>query len=549
MDVELPDGTTIQGVPSNITQAQLMQMVQKNGGNDTSNSMGKNWLQRTGEDIAAAGEKTKNIITDGTRNPLSAAIQVGGQGASIVAAPFAEAGVSAFNALPTNAQEAISSTASSAANKIRGGISGIADYLDTTSVGQAFGDYAMNSPVLQENMQEISDTAKAAGNIALTLSPSTTISGVPATSKIAQPIAKTVKKAGATIRDSGEASANAAKSTFATDLYTPKLTPKVLQERASNTVATGVNQKPVYVAPKFEADAIKTLQELPIKKTNTLQKNYNIVADEVKKSSDALSETLAKTPVRYKPDFFKTKLDDALVQLKGDPLIIGDGEKVAERVFSKMKELAAKNMSTPRGALKTRQQFDAWARSKKGSVFDANDTAFSAAVKQARNTTNNFISDIAPNADVKAALLRQSQLLDAMDNMATKIPSAPKTRIGMAAKKVGEIIPDSAAGKLAGVTALGALGWTAPAAVAGTAALSGAGYGAYKLATSPAIRNIAGKTLEYGSRLVEPAIAISPLAAFGAKFDRKVTNKPMKLTVRPEQDLPQIDLPVVGAPQ
>jgi hypothetical protein len=545
IDVEMPDGTIIQGVPQGITQAQLTEMLNGKVQSPLQKFASQGYMERVSGDITNAANKTASILTEGTRNPLSAAIQIGGQGASIAAAPIVQAGVGAFRSLPQSAQDTISSAASSVANKIEGGIGGIADYLDTTKVGQAFGDYAMDSPNLQANMNEVSDTAKAAANIALTLSPSAKINGVTAASKIGKPVANVVKKTGTAIRESGEASANAAKNSFAADLYTPKLTPKVIQERAANTVATGANQKPVYVAPKFEADAIKTLQELPIKKTNTLQKNYNIVANEVKKSADALSETLAKTPVKYKADAFKGKLDDALTQLKSDPLIIGDGEKVAERVFSKMKELAAKNMSTPRGALKTRQQFDAWARSKKGSVFDANDTAFSAAVKQARNTTNDFISDIAPNADVKAALLRQSQLLEAMDNMATKIPSAPKTRLGMAAKKVGEIVPDSGAGKLAGVTALGALGWTAPSAVAGMAGLSGAGYGAYKLATSPAVRKIAGKTIEVGSGLVEPVISVSPLAAFGEKFNRKVTNKPLKVTITPQDKLPtpEVNLP------
>ncbi len=499
MDVQLPDGTVVQGVPNGITQTQLMDMLNKNGVSPTQD---KNYFQRVGADVAEAANKGSSIITEGTRNPLSAAIQVGGQAANMVAAPIAEA-------IPQSIQEGIGSVVGGMKDAAGNALHKTADYLDTTAAGRAFGDLGVAHPALKDNLQELSDTAKAAANIGLTLAPTS-------------PVKNATKSVGKSIYKSGQKIEDAASAKLAEDLYTPKLTPKVLEERAANTVATGVNQAPVYVAPAHEAAAIKVLQELPIKKSNTLQKNFNIVSNAVTDAANSLSTILKKTPIKYKPDFFTGKLDSALNQLKNDPLIIGDGEKVAERIFNKMKEIAAKNAQTPHGLLKARQEFDAWARSKKGSVFDANDTAFSTAVRNARNAANSFISDIAPHADVKASLLKQSQLLDAMDNMATKIPSAPRTRIGMAAQKAGKLIPDSGYGKTAGLAALGTLGWSAPIATAAMATGAGIGYGGYKLATSPMLRKGLGRAVEYSA----PAIALSPLAAFGDKFDRKITNKP-----------------------
>jgi hypothetical protein len=498
------------------------------GGNVQEKPTSKGYIERVGEDITKSALKGASIITEGTRNPLSAAIQATGQAANMVAAPFAEAAVSGFKALPENWQEGISSAASKVANKVKGGIDNVADSLLETDAGKAFGEYGANSPLLQENLQETLDTAKAAGTIALTLGPTAKVKGKTVASRLGKPAGKLTKNIGKTIRESGDDAAAAAKNKLASDLYTPKLTPTVLKERAANTIAKGINQKPVYVPPANEAAAIKVLQKLPIKKTNTLQKNLNIVSKEVSNEAKSLSKVLQKTPVKYKPAFFSNKIDDALNKVKTDPLIVGDGEKVAERVFSKMKEITAKNPNTPDGLLKSRIQFDRWATSKRGSVFDANDTAFSTAVRSARNTTNDFISDIAPNATVKSSLQKQSQLLGAMDNMETKIPWAPKTRLGMAKEGVSKFIPDSGIGKLAGLGAIAGVGYAAPAVTIGGAALGGAGYGAYKAATSPLLRQMLGTTIEASAPAVQSAVALSPLAAFGAKFDRKVTNKPIK---------------------
>lgn len=530
----LPEGFVLKTDLPNLPEGFVL-----NGDNEQTSEKG--YMQRVGEDIVDAANKGASIITEGTRNPLSAAIQAGGQAANMVASPIAEVGVSAYKSLPDDWQKNLSSTAKKVANKVGDTTHGIADYLDATEAGRAFGDFGANNPSVSGNLQEVADTAKAVGNIGLTLSPTSATKNL----SIAKTASNITKKIGNAISSSGQASADAAKYKLASDLYTPKLTQKVLEERAANTSSSGVNQTPTYVPPAHEVATINVLQDLPIKASNTLQKNYNIVKDAVRETAQSLTKTLDNTPVKYKPDFFNNQLDASLNSLKTDPLIIGDGEKVADRVFNKMKEISAKNPSTPSGLLKSRQEFDAWARSKKGSVFDANDTAFSSSVKNARNTANKFISDIAPNADVKASLLKQSQLLDAMDNIQTKIPSAPRTRIGMVTEKAGKLVPDSGAGKLAGLSALGALGATAPVASAAMALGAGGIYAGYKAATSPILRKTLGKTLEKSSGLSEPVIALSPLAAFGDKFDRKVTNKPLKITIHPDSDLPKVNLPTM----
>lgn len=576
----------------------------------------KDFAARMGEDFSKRKEQAQqaaNRSAAGKQNLVQDAFQAGGLligGASdIVGNVLGSAGRYAHD----NAPETL--------DAIGGDIKAGAKSVGSAIYNQAPETFDAAGAQVKDKIAAYQDWAKANPAEAATIGGAANIASVLPVGKIAgkvgQVVEDTTKAVGRTVRESGESAAEAAKSKLASDLYTPKLTPAVMKERAANTVTKGINQKPVYVPPANEADAIKALQELPIKKTNTLQKNLNIVSGAVSNEAKSLSSILQKTSVKYKPEFFSNKLDDTLNQIKTDPLVIGEGEVVAERVFNKMKEISAENPNTPDGLLKSRQQFDAWATSKKGRVFDANDTAFSTAVKNARNTVNKHIEDITTppsvqkfaemkselnshideytklkelerhlqntvkgtvefsnrqggiwrrrsitaaaedaknlgnvknqitrqekvikdtesiinniptsHAAVKASLQKQSHLLGAMDNMETKIPWAPKTRLGMAKESVGKLIPDSGVGKLTGLAALGGIGYAAPAVAAGTAALGGIGYGAYKAVTSPLLRRALGTATEASASVIQPAIALTPLAAFGAKFDRKVINKP-----------------------
>jgi hypothetical protein len=127
---------------------------------------GQDWASRTGSDIMKnLNEGADLLFTSDQRNPLSNALQIGGKAANAVSAPFVEAAISGYNSLPQNIRNPISEIAQKGINTIRAAYQSGIDNLANTAAGKSFGDYGMNSPNLQSNMQGVSDAAKGAASI------------------------------------------------------------------------------------------------------------------------------------------------------------------------------------------------------------------------------------------------------------------------------------------------------------------------------------------------------------------------------------------------
>lgn len=459
---------------------------------------------KLGESIGGSIQQSADIMRNERLDPISKALQVGGQGVNIATAPIAAGAEAAFGVLPDAVRQPINKFAGNVAqtvgDKYKAAIEGLAD----TRFGKSVGEYGMNSPQLQEGMKEASDNL---GAIAKMVSMQPVGKAATAAAKPVANVAGTgLEKTGEMLIKSADKSVDAAKTDFATKLYTPKETPTAVAKMAGDIEVSGLNQVQKYAPDAYKAEAISALKELPIKPSNTLQKNYNVVRDAVNNEANKLSSALAQTPVKYKPQYINDKIDDGFKGLLKDPLIVGDAETVASRVAQKAKEITANNPNTPEGLLKSRQEFDAWARSKKGGVFDTNDTALSAAVKQTRNIMNQALDDIAPNAAVKDSLRKQSYYLDAMDNMSTKLSAAPKTRASLLAKS---ILPEHLRLRLGGAGAFvagGALGASSSALPALVAPVAGAvtGYGLYKTATSPLLRKALGEAIMRSGKAIKP---------------------------------------------
>ena len=429
-----------------------------------------------GETFGETGNIIKNIPN---QNPVSSGLQILGQGAKAVTAPIGMA----INAVTPES---------------------VKNYVSDSAVGDVARQYAEGWRQFSQSNPEMSKNVEAAVNIGSTL-----MGGKAATSAtrpVADIAGSGLEKAGGALIKSADKSANAAKIDFATKLYTPKETPTAVARMANSINVSGINQTQKYTPSAYRAEAIAALGDLPVKASNTLQKNYNIVKDAVGAEAQKLASSLAQTPVKYRPQYLGDKIDDGFKQLLQDPLIVGDAEKVALRVAQKAKQIAANNANTPEGLLKSRQEFDAWARSKKGGVFDANDTALSVAAKQTRQIMNDVLDSIAPSAAVKDSLKRQSYYLDAMDNISTKLSSAPKTRAALLARA---ILPKHLRLRLGGTGAFvvgGALGASSSALPAIIAPAAGAalGYGIYKTAASPTLRRALGGAIAASGKAIKP---------------------------------------------
>lgn len=457
-----------------------------------------------GEAIGGSIQKSADIMANPRLDVISKGLQVGGQGVDIAAAPIAAGMSAAYGALPEGVRQPINKFAGNVAqtvgDKYKAAIEGLAD----TRIGKAIGEYGMESPQLREGMQEASGNLGAIAKMASFVPAGKAATA--ATKPVANVASEGLGKTGQMLVKSADKSVDAARTEFATKLYTPKETPTAVAKMAGDIEVSGWNQAQKYAPESYKAEAITALKELPVKPSNTLQKNYNIVKDAVNSEAQKLSSTLVQTPVKYKPQYLNDKIDNGFNSLLKDPLIVGDAETIAARVAQKAKEIATNNPNTPEGLLKSRQEFDAWARSKKGGVFDANDTALSASVKQTRNIMNQALDEIAPNAAVRDSLRKQSYYLDAMDNMATKLSSAPKTRAAQIARS---IIPDNLRARIGSGSSFiagGAIGASSSALPALVAPAVGAatGYGLYKATVAPSTRKALGKAIMASGKIIKP---------------------------------------------
>lgn len=125
------------------------------------------FLDRLSGDISQSLNKGANLLTTADqRNPLSTALQVGSQALNATLAPATEAIKNGYEALPNAVTQPINNTVQKATDVVKSAYQGGVDELANTNAGQAFGNYGMNNPRLQAGMQEVSDDAKAAANLA-----------------------------------------------------------------------------------------------------------------------------------------------------------------------------------------------------------------------------------------------------------------------------------------------------------------------------------------------------------------------------------------------
>jgi hypothetical protein len=198
-NVRLPDGRVLQNIPMGTTKEQVAaklaskgikfdepQQVQQTAPQPAPPAQPQEpgYMERVGADIQQAGKKTGEILSNPNMNPAAAGIQILGQGANIATAPVVEAVRSGINALPTAITEPIGNAVSSVSDSVKNAYQSGINSLSETGAGKAVGDYLMNSPRLQSGLNELSDTAKAAGTIATVLP-----AGKAATS-VAAPLAK-----------------------------------------------------------------------------------------------------------------------------------------------------------------------------------------------------------------------------------------------------------------------------------------------------------------------------------------------------------------------
>lgn len=452
----------------------------------------KTYTQNVGQDWSNAENKIGQLWAnqqtgEGQQiNPASTGLQMLGTAAGAVYAPAGEAAKSAYNSLPDAITQPINNAASSAMQTGQQAYATGVDKLANTRPGNEIGDYLMNSPHIQNGMQEVSDDAKALANL-LTLSKAKEVSG------------DTSMAIGDKLVDSGEAAQDAAKQSYMQDLVRPKEIPTVQADNALRTIQ--VNGKNIYQPSAQEQQMAKNVSNIPgVSKSNSVQGNLSAIVSANKDEAAALQSRLQKNPVSVDLGDVQNGINKIIPDLKNHPYITGDGESAALKVVNMMNESVLKNAGqngtiTTANLLQARKDFDNGLPER---IFTSpTDTATTVAAKSLRSMLNNIIATADPSADVLASLKKQSTLYDAADNIAPKAAGEAPTKLGRAMQSLS---PSSMKGAISnaglGAALLAGSHYISvpPAAVAGAAGV----YGVSKAAMSPTTRVLLGKALGGG---------------------------------------------------
>lgn len=317
---------------------------------------------------------------------------------------------------PKEIADPLSQTVSKTAHEFLGTDLGRAGLEAAQKGFEAYNEFAAENPRAARNIESVM-------NIGLLLAP---VKGKP---KIKVPPTAASKKAKSILGSAAEgltknAEAQTARKQvdFLDDLVRPKQTPTVRAEQIRRTTEGGAFSGRTVQPSASEramADAVGSVEGVASK--NSMLNNLNLIDKEVRIEADALKKALAKNDIIVPRTEFTAALDDAVIRLGENPTLVGDAARSATRVMDKMKSIVAKNKSTGSGLLQSRKELDAWIKTQKPKIFDPKqESALSTAVREIRQTTNNFIDQRVANVELKQSLARQSNLLRAADNIAPK---------------------------------------------------------------------------------------------------------------------------------
>ena len=325
-----------------------------------------------------------------------------------------------------------------------------------------------------------------------------------------KPVGTALEKAGISLEKSGMAAADIAKNTFAQELVSPIETAAVkLQQVKRTTEAGGLFKKDIVTPTTLEIQSAKEVAQIPgISPNNTFQKNFNLVRDFNAKTAQQLESDVAKYDFIIPRKEIISRLNQSAIDLKDNPLIVGDAEKTANKLIEGAKKIVNENQGKGSGLLKARKEYDAWVLSQKPKAFDAKaENAFTTANGAIRDTLNTLLDEKATNLGIKDSLKKQFSLFRAMENIAPKAAQEANTPILRAFEKVGKVLGVKnrlvqAVATAVGIGGLGAAATFAPA----VAVLSGTGFVIYqggKLIMKPEVRIALGKLLQESGSLLK----------------------------------------------
>ncbi len=207
MDVELPDGTVVEGVPAGITQQQLMQIV---GKTQQATEEPKSMLQRMGSDIQERGQQSREAqaaYDQGKQGLARTRLQQFGlAGAGTIGDVVGEGVVGGWNALPDILTDPFEQTGKMVAEPFKHVGSTIGKGIMMSPLGDVIKENAIAAKELAERNPERARDISAAFNVANLIPIGAGLKTVATGVERAIPVlGKDLVKAGSALEKAGEA--------------------------------------------------------------------------------------------------------------------------------------------------------------------------------------------------------------------------------------------------------------------------------------------------------------------------------------------------------
>lgn len=338
----------------------------------------------------------------------------------------------------------------------------------------------------EENPAEAA-TVRALANIGILAAP------VKIRPKVGAKKPSILEKTAEKLTTKAETQAAKEKRAFVEDLITPQQTKKIREEQVARTSQKGIlASKEIAPTPQQVAVA-EEVAKLPVSKKNTIQENFNVIQKANLQEAKTLKGALAKNEVIFPRKEFNAALEGAITRLRENPSLVGDAAKQSIKIIDLMKKAAANSKSTGSGLLAARKKFDREVAKFKPKSFEpATENAFSTALREVRQTTNDFIDARATSVGVKESLKKQSNLFRAMDDIVPKAAVEAKNAFSRLIQNALNVVPlrnelARVGGLGLGIAGFGSIAFFAkPFAIA--AGTAGAASLAVKAALSPAAK-------------------------------------------------------------
>ena len=299
-----------------------------------------------------------------------------------------------------------------------------------------------------------------------------------------------------------------------------------------------------YVPTETETEMVNVLQGIEdINSDKSFVAIRETLEKEVNKTHNSLNKLLGKSKFKFNKAELNSELKKRVeLDLKDNPVLVGDAGKVAERIYSKALDLLKKSDGSPASVMDVRRQLDDWVKSNGKSSFDGNENAYTVAQRSIRDFLNEQVAEAVPNTKVLEKLRRQHLLLRTKDRVLPKAAQEADTKIGRLAQNVSNALdlqmPKTMVGKVANVGIVGSvLGGAAFVgalpALTGLAATGTLGYAVYRTSVSPSLRRSLSAALrEVDSLLAKKSLGNDMRKAL--QTDRAMLVEVMKLPTAPE---------------